>query len=677
MVLTALSETFSSTFTGSQKVATMPTPPSPAGISISMSSSTTTGINRSFSSNPVSSVGGTPPRGTNSGCIGNSLECDYDINPTFLYQAVEAKQWKHVLKCFDDLPSDARAQAATWVVRKERNGKLRWRLLPIHAAIIFNSPIEVVETLLQEYPIGAQQKDDQGMLPLHLAFRSEANWDVLEELLTAYPQAISVKDRKGRVPIQCSSFSTSNNDDVTKAFSVLELYTQISISAERQKSVTESRQAIESRTTALQDTHVQTLTNLKNEWENDQRHLKEDLKETQQALEVTTYRLEETTDLLGQKSATEAELTEKLELVTDALQTLNDAKIKEENKDRAERARFTKRTSILQRANDELLKLVQTLLDEQSLLSFQLDKEGTQSQSHLVHTEKLLNNMRTREEKALAENKRLREKWRLRLSATSITVATKLKKIMEMASSIDIEISNKTTTTATKTSSSSSSSSPANNTVATTTTNNNNPSLSSPTVSSSKPKGVRSLSEIRALVKAPSTASATASSLSPIILRSGRSSHHPDVRALVRAPSPASVSSPQLLLKPAMKSSSALQGVSPSNNNNNNKSPSPLRARILSQSSPLRQLVKVSSSNNSNNNIYGTTTTTTKSSLSPQRTSSTKAVSSSSSSLPSFHFKPISPRLVPKRVITDSPNRPPSPLRSSPITPDQLFTAKT
>ena len=28
-------------------------------------------------------------------------------------------------------------QAKIWVVRKERDGKLRWRMMPIHASIIF------------------------------------------------------------------------------------------------------------------------------------------------------------------------------------------------------------------------------------------------------------------------------------------------------------------------------------------------------------------------------------------------------------------------------------------------------------------------------------------------------------------------------------------------------------
>ncbi|VEU33992.1 unnamed protein product [Pseudo-nitzschia multistriata] len=150
-------------------------------------------------------------------------ECDYDTNPTVLYQAIEAKQWDYAISLFanrnrggsgnggpgpqnnnhnhdDDAEEEA---SATWVVRKECNGKLRWRLLPLHAAVIFGSPLALVELLLADYPLATQCKDDQGMLPLHLAFRHKASWDVIEELLTTHPLAVFCSDRKGRTPLQC------------------------------------------------------------------------------------------------------------------------------------------------------------------------------------------------------------------------------------------------------------------------------------------------------------------------------------------------------------------------------------------------------------------------------------------------------------------------------------------
>ena len=88
------------------------------------------------------------------------LECDYDVNPTELYQAIEAKRWDLLMAFCRKEPARAEKQAATWVTRKEANGKLRWRLLPVHAAVIFQSPASIVEKLLQECPEAAQAKDD-------------------------------------------------------------------------------------------------------------------------------------------------------------------------------------------------------------------------------------------------------------------------------------------------------------------------------------------------------------------------------------------------------------------------------------------------------------------------------------------------------------------------------------
>lgn len=167
-------------------------------------------------------------------------ECDYDQAPTPLYQAIEARRWDQVHAVLDQfaarmnqsttfsgcmaavVPSAATpplnaahptttttathpeiSPAAIWVIRKEPNGRLRWRLLPIHAAIIFQAPYTVIESLVQQYPAGVAAKDDQGMLPLHLVLRNQPiNWCIVEELLTAHPTAIFVRDRKGRTPLQ-------------------------------------------------------------------------------------------------------------------------------------------------------------------------------------------------------------------------------------------------------------------------------------------------------------------------------------------------------------------------------------------------------------------------------------------------------------------------------------------
>ena len=205
------------------------------------------------------------------------------------------------------------------------------------------------------------------MLPLHLAFRNETPWDVVEELLTAYPHAISVKDRKGRMPSACASTGSKKN------VGVLELYSQIAVSAERQRSTTESRSAMEARVGALQDTHVKTLVALKSDWKQQRDELEHYLEETRGQLELTQTTLEQANQQLEDKLATEVALTDKLRQVTLALSTVNETRRTEEAQ---EWKKLVKRETLLTDANEELLILVQSLLEQHTSLKGQLDQQA-------------------------------------------------------------------------------------------------------------------------------------------------------------------------------------------------------------------------------------------------------------------------------------------------------------
>lgn len=131
-----------------------------------------------------------------------------------------------------NISASIQKQAEMWIVRKEPNGRLKWRILPLHVAIIFRAPYSVIEAILQSSPLSSSKKDDQGMLPLHLIMKNfylqynhsgisnttvssqSSNslqqfverltnlWRTVEELLTAYPSGIFCRDRKGRTPLQ-------------------------------------------------------------------------------------------------------------------------------------------------------------------------------------------------------------------------------------------------------------------------------------------------------------------------------------------------------------------------------------------------------------------------------------------------------------------------------------------
>ena len=295
-----------------------------------------------------------PPRNT------NILECDYDVNPTYLYQAIEAKQWQHC-KTFLEQSEKAHAQAATWVIRKERDGKLRWRLLPLHAAVIFGSPLEILELLLGEYPAAAQSKDDQGMLPLHLSFRNFSSWDILEELLTAYPLAISIKDRRGRTPLACACSA------FRKQASVLELYTHVAVTAEKQALQRQQKLAVEARIGALQETHIQTLEQLKQDWQERSLELEQELEEQQTKFSELQKRHETAVMELNNKTDLEQQLTLKLTQVTQALRQVSESRAQEEQAGDV-------RLMELQEQNRNLLLVTQQLMEQQTALQLKLDQ---------------------------------------------------------------------------------------------------------------------------------------------------------------------------------------------------------------------------------------------------------------------------------------------------------------
>lgn len=131
---------------------------------------------------------------------GKEMSCEYDSNVSSLYSLLEASNWDMSAARCRTHPQEVR----TWVVRRDKETKhVRWRLLPIHAAVIFQSPTSVVEALLEKYPAGITCVDDQGMLPLHLAFRHKRTDDeLLHLLLVHHPKGVIARDSRGRTPLE-------------------------------------------------------------------------------------------------------------------------------------------------------------------------------------------------------------------------------------------------------------------------------------------------------------------------------------------------------------------------------------------------------------------------------------------------------------------------------------------
>jgi hypothetical protein len=123
-------------------------------------------------------------------------DCDCDKSPTDLYLCLMRMDWSGAIRRCVRRPDEAK----TWIYRKEPAGTLRWKLLPIHAAVIFNAPVPVIDSLLHSFAEGASYKDDQGMVPLHLAIQMNSDHSVVEKLVAALPESVKAQDRKGRTP---------------------------------------------------------------------------------------------------------------------------------------------------------------------------------------------------------------------------------------------------------------------------------------------------------------------------------------------------------------------------------------------------------------------------------------------------------------------------------------------
>ena len=67
--------------------------------------------------------------------------------------------------------------------------------LPLHIAIMYKAPIEVVSILLSSYPDGSKFIANE-KLPIHLAASVNASIDVIRILLSAYPESVRKHTKK-------------------------------------------------------------------------------------------------------------------------------------------------------------------------------------------------------------------------------------------------------------------------------------------------------------------------------------------------------------------------------------------------------------------------------------------------------------------------------------------------
>ena len=133
----------------------------------------------------------------------NASEVDYDKNPTDLFQALEARQWVYALTMVEKDNEHFKKDCSTWVVAKgkKKGAALRFRALPLHAAVVFGAPENLTNAILEAYPLAARGRDVKGRLPIHLACEHDVSDEVLLSLIKSFPKAFYAKDKLEKTPL--------------------------------------------------------------------------------------------------------------------------------------------------------------------------------------------------------------------------------------------------------------------------------------------------------------------------------------------------------------------------------------------------------------------------------------------------------------------------------------------
>lgn len=136
----------------------------------------------------------------------NVFEVDYDKNPTDLFQALEARQFSYAEEMFKQTNKQFNKECKTWVVaraqKKSEKKQLRFRALPLHAALVFGAPDDLIKKILDAYPLATRGRDVKGRLPIHLAYEHESSDDVIQIVLEAFPRGFLAKDKKEMTPLE-------------------------------------------------------------------------------------------------------------------------------------------------------------------------------------------------------------------------------------------------------------------------------------------------------------------------------------------------------------------------------------------------------------------------------------------------------------------------------------------
>lgn len=105
---------------------------------------------------------------------------------------IKLKEWSKTLELLRAEPHQARIVGSSGS-------------LPLHFAVEFSAPCDIVFELLKAHPAGVRARDVFGMLPLHYAVGAKADMTVIRDLLSVWPDAVNARDAHGTTPLEMIS----------------------------------------------------------------------------------------------------------------------------------------------------------------------------------------------------------------------------------------------------------------------------------------------------------------------------------------------------------------------------------------------------------------------------------------------------------------------------------------
>lgn len=83
-----------------------------------------------------------------SGVPPETKEVSYFEGAMKLYKLIQKKQWEEAVCRYKNYPNEV----STWIIRNNHDGQMKWKILPIHAALLFHASVRQIKTILCVYP---------------------------------------------------------------------------------------------------------------------------------------------------------------------------------------------------------------------------------------------------------------------------------------------------------------------------------------------------------------------------------------------------------------------------------------------------------------------------------------------------------------------------------------------